>query len=82
MQELTRRNFLGWTAAGVLWMLVPAIATPRVSTFALGCGFRKPIRWRVVYRESGEYGPYHRVGTIHDDDQPGAFRAVFDRVDY
>jgi hypothetical protein len=43
MQKLSRRNFLGWSSAGAMGLLVPQIVKPRVSTFVMGSGFREPV---------------------------------------
>lgn len=38
--NVSRRNFLGWTASGIAGLMLPQIVKPRVSTFVMGSGLR------------------------------------------
>jgi hypothetical protein len=51
MEEMSRRNFLGWTAVGAAGLLVPELIRPRVTTVVFGSGQRLgfiPVGYMVL----------------------------------
>ena len=51
MERPSRREFLGWTAAGAAGLLLPELIRPRVTTVVFGSGLRVQPFWTGIIRE-------------------------------